>query len=312
MLKRILVSSAVALLLVLPTTTFAGGNKLKYKDKFKDPIGVVDTSKPWDYWYETLISADSQGFYKQENIGQSLECNNAACITQHKIKGDEFVRLALNPQQYPGNVNIAQLSEQRDAFSYDSQHPWFPTTDHPVTMETKMRFSPNFHADGTGGAIGTTIVELWNAPDYYLDPTANISRDNSGFRTHFENTFVMGFTWTDPATLGGLFKGFKATVTNQPGLPTASFDLSNVNINDWFTGKIVWSVDNVGAQTIKFYIDNVLVGQNSPTIPFPPLTVNFIQDNAQVTVGPTGIVYVRANPTASQYLDIDEFSISNH
>lgn len=305
--KRVLVISALALLLVLPTTISASSNKVK--EKFNHSIGIVDQSKPWDYWYETLISADAQGFFKQENLNQALECNNAVCITTEKDHGDHFARLALNPQQYPGNVNIAQLSEQRDAFSYNAAHRWFPTDGNPVTMETRMRFSPNFHADGTGGAIGTTIVELWNAPDYYLDPTADITRDNSGFRTHFENTFVMGFTWTDPATLGGLFKGFKATVTDQPGLPTASFDLSSVNINDWFTGKIVWSADSTGAQTISFYIDNVLVGENHPAVPMPPLTVNIIQDNAQVTFGPGGIVYVRANPTAPQYLDIDRITI---
>ena len=309
MLKRILFSGAVVTLLVLPRPILANGNLDLVKEKFNHSIGVVDQSEPWDYWYETLISADAQGFYKQENLDQDLECNNAVCITTEKDGSDHFARLALNPQEFPGNVNIAQLSEQRDAFSYDAPHRWFPTTDNPVTMETRMRFSPNFHADGTGGAIGTTIVELWNAPDYYTDPTADISRDNSGFRTHFENTFVMGFTWTDPATLGGLFKGFKATVSDKTGLPSASYDLSGVNINDWFTGKIVWSVDNVGVQTISFYIDDVLVGSTVPAIPMPPLTVNVIQDNAQVTFGPGGIVYVRANPTESQYLDLDYISI---
>lgn len=312
MLKRILASGGIAVLLVLPTPVLALVNKTSPNmviDNFNDPIGVVDQSKPWDYWYKTLISADAQGFYKQENLQQAIDCNNAVCVTTENQNGDQFARLALNPQVYPGNVNIAQLSEQRDAFSYDAPHRWYPTTDKPVTMEVRMRFSPNFHADGSVGAIGTSIVELWNAPDYYTDTTADITRDNSGFRTHTENTFVMGFTWTDPATLGGLFKGFKATVADKFGFPSASFDLSSVNINDWFTGKIVWSIDSLGVQTIAFYVNDVLVGTTVPAIPMPPLTVNVIQDNAQVTFGPGGIVYVRANPTTSQFLDLDYIKV---
>ncbi|MEO6728702.1 MAG: hypothetical protein ABIM99_02150 [Candidatus Dojkabacteria bacterium] len=313
--KRSLIAIVVVGVMVLsgPLTTQALTNTSSPNvlyDDFDAPFAVPNQSLQWDYWYKTIISADSVGFLKQENLLGNIDCNNDACVTLGSEGSTNFARLALYPETYPGVVNIAQLSEQRDAFSYGVPHRWLPTVGHPVTMTTRMRFSPNYKADASGTAVGTTLIELWNAPDYYKDPNVDYTRDNSQFGTHTDNTFVMGFSWTDAQTLGGLFKGFKATVVDKIGFPYYSADLSSVNINDWFTAKTVWSTSILGVQTVSFYINNQLVGLTIPVIPMPALAVNIIQDNTQVTLGSTGFVYVRGNPTSAQLLDIDYVSIT--
>jgi len=311
--RSILSGLAVGVLLLSsPLTTQALTNTSSPNvlyDDFDAAFNVPNQSLPWDYWYKTLISADSVGFLKQENLVSDISCNNDVCVTLGSEGSTNFARLALNPEAYPGTVNIAQLSEQRDAFSYGVAHRWLPTVGHPVTMTTRMRYSSNYKADASGTAVGTSLVELWNAPDYYKDPTVDYTRDNSQFATHTDDIFVMGFSWTDAGTLGGLFKGFKATMVDKVGLPYYSADLSNVNINDWFVAKMVWSTSILGVQTVSYYINNQLVGFTIPVIPMPALALNIIQDNTQVQLG-AGLVYAHPNPTAPQLLDIDYVSVT--
>ncbi len=302
-------------LAIMPSQAFALVNTTSPNVLFEDfNTGTVkkpDQGLPWDYWYKTLISNDELGFYKQENLQSNIQCNNDACVTTEDEDDVHFERLALYPNEFLG-INIAQLSEQRDAYAYGVPHRWFPTYGHPVTYTTRMRFSPNFHADGTGGAVGTIVTQLWNAPDDYTDPENDHSRDDSTFFTHYEDFYTMGFSWTDEFSVGGFIRGLNIIVADGSPAPAYLVPLHNVDINNWFDAKIVWAADLLGNQTATFYINDQQVGFTALAVPMPSLELLMIHDNERAQFGPGGLVFTPINPPTPQFWEIDNVGVSQY
>jgi len=281
-------------------------------DDFSDPLPSPNTSLPWDYWYEDLVSADSVGYLKQENIGGSLTCNNAVCVTNETEGTTKLLRMALYPEVYPGTFNLAQIGDNRDGFSYNIPHRWLPTVNHPVVMQARFRASSNYNIDGSGGAKGTFGFWLQNdANELTAAAQANPSRDGS-FNDHSDNLYSMGFNWADENTLGGLFKGFKATAVDKLVYtgPLLSTQITGVNINDWTDLKLVWSVNILGVQSVTYYVNNSQVAYAALPLPAPSMSVIAWSDNEEPQLGASGIVYTYANPTSQQNFDIDYLSVS--
>lgn len=281
-------------------------------DDFDNKPQKPDTTLPWDYWYMLLISADELGFYRQENLQHEITRNNAVCIT-HEVdeKGEKFLRFTLLPQDFPGKINIAQINEQRDSFAYGLTHRWLPTAGHPVVFTVRFRASENYQVDGSGGAIGSFGMYLWNAPDYKTDPNANIEREDL-WATHPDDTFLMGFLWNDERTLQAIpefLKGMNAVAAVQTQQNYFVTPIRNVEINKWVNARIVWEVDEAGTQTVSHYINDQLLRTFSPSILYPSLTLQIHNDNERFQMGPNGFYAEYPNPTAPQHFELDEVEV---
>jgi len=280
-------------------------------DDFDNRIGIVDLNKPWDYWYKLLLTADEQGFYRVENLYNDVpDCVQGVCISAEEEDGVSFLRLGVIPNEFGDHKNIAQISDQRDSFAYGKQHRWFPTPGHPVIFEVVFRTSDNYKADASGTAVGNWGIMLWNGPDYFADPNANVERDNSSFSSHRNDTFLMGFTWTDNQTFGGLVSGLNAVAVDKFALiPYTNIPIRNVNINDWVNAKIVWDVNNLGVQSIIYYINDQLVGTSIPVIPFPSLKIQIYNDNERFELTNEGVKIRDIKVTEPHYLDLDRITV---
>jgi hypothetical protein len=305
----------VATLAVLPLQVYANlvdtSNPNVVSDDFHNGVKKQDLNKPWDEWYFILDSADAQGFLRMENIQNTIHSNNDVALRVQNNNGDKFLRMSLYPEQYPGTFNIVQGSDQRDGFTYNVAHRWLPTVGHPVTVTSRFRASDNYHTDGGGGAVGTFGVWLQNNPDELTEAAKqNPSRDDS-FIDHHDNFFAFGFNWSDQYTLGGFFRGLKATLIDQSSLAPITVDVpTTVNINDWVTAKTVWSVNESGVQTITYYINDQQITQQTLAVPMPALSIVYWIDNEEPQFGPSGIIYQYANPVSDQNFDMDSISVT--
>lgn len=282
-------------------------------DEFHTAIKKPDLSKPWDYWYKVLISADEQGFLRKENLQHNVNCNNAVCVKKGNEGRTKFARLSLYPQQYPGTINMAGINEQRDAFSYGKPHRWLATHNHPIEMKVRFRASENYKPDGSGGAHGYFGIWMWNAADYWTDPDATDVERVNRWATHRDDTFMAGFFWFEQGNfqaIPGYAKGLLATVAPKTQLAASLHPIQNVNMNDWMDGKMRWEVDANGVHKFSYYMNGQFVGERVSPLPFPALTVQIQTLNERFQLGPNGTqVLEYLNPVAPQHLDIDRLEI---
>src|SRR5258708_17668132 len=130
-------------------------------DQFKSLTYNPSTTLPWDYWWVTLENNDVNGFTRAENVPCSVD--NSICVKAMNDGDTTFARLSETHQQYPGGFVLAELSAERDGFTYGQTHRWLPTVGHPVVFSEKVRWGANYQADGSG-TVGSSGVYLWNAP----------------------------------------------------------------------------------------------------------------------------------------------------
>jgi hypothetical protein len=88
------------------------------------------------------------------------------------------------------------------------------------------------------------------------------------------------------------------------------FPITNINMGDWHTFKMVWSSTNPAdtVQKVAFYLDGQLVGQTHPFPAMPALSTEIWNDN-QVFSFSTGTATFE-NPAATQTFDLDYVNIS--
>ena len=277
-------------------------------DEFDSAFVVPDQTKPWDYWYKMLIGADSLGYYRLENLNTNVDCNQEVCVRQMTENGIGFARLEIGPQQYPSveNVRIAQISDQRDSFSFSDPHRWLPTVGHPVEYSIRFRASSTYKADASGSAVGNWGFMLFNYSDYYPDQNADVSRDTSAFTRQPENTYLLGFSWTDSQTLNGLLTGLNAVAADKfDFLPAHLSPIRNININDWVNLKMKWEVNLLGIQTVTFYVNNQIASVYVPLFPMPAMGMFLYNDNERFVLGPGGLEPSHVAVPATQYVDLD-------
>lgn len=281
-------------------------------DEFDEPFAVPNPNLPWDYWYKMMISADEQGFWRRENLTQNVDCSVDVCVTQMTESGRGFARLSISPFQFPNDhhVSIAQISDQRDSFSYELPHRWQPTPGHPIEYKVVFRASDAYKADASGTAVGNWGIALFNYADYFADPNANVERENGSFSRHADDYQVLSFTWFDSGNVYGLLPGFYAASTNKLGsVPMHITPIRNVNINDWTEAKIRWETNILNLQLAKFYINGQLVSLFVPPFGMPPLGVFIYNDNERFVLTEEGLRPSHVEIPATQYLDIDKVDI---
>jgi hypothetical protein len=272
-------------------------NLRSVRDDFKKEFVTPDANLPQDYWWRTLKAQGATGFEVNENV----DCSNSACLTREQVGDERYAKFSLSPQQYPGNIAVSDLTEERNGYSYNTVHRWSPTVNHPVTVTAEMKYSEGYKSDGSGDAVGSSPFWLWNNP---LGPTGYIAPIKS-----------MGFNWTDGQTFGGFYKGFKATVVDNSfsPFPIYTVDLPQVNMNDWFTATFIWSVNPSGVQSVDFYVNGTQVGTTTVPVAFPALTTELSVDNQSAQIGMDGSYSINfRNPVREQSMLIRLLKISNN
>jgi hypothetical protein len=281
-------------------------------DEFDQPLVPPNTNLPWDYWYKLLISADAQGYYRRENLQGQIHCNVDVCVTRENEQSLKYARLAINPIQFPtaDHVSIAQIGEQRDSFAYGMLHRWLPTVGHPIVYKVRFRASSTYKDDASGSAVGNWGITLFNYADYFTDPNANVSRDDSSFSQHSDDYYLLGFTWFDPNNVGGALTGLYAASADKFSFaPGFLYPVRGFNINDWTEAKITWEVNAQGVQTVGYYINDQLISTYQPQFPMPSLAIEIYNDNESFQFSAGGLTPVHVDIPGEQYIDLDSVDI---
>ncbi len=250
-IKKITAALASAALFtsLAATPIFAAPNQfdpgVRVFDKFNDEKTILQPDKG-SYWW-----IDGQGTLPDGSAGRVRGTNNCdlqTCVSIQQDDEDSFVRLQTFPTTTTVNYTNANLSEQIDGADGDpiyggQTYPgeWNPTPNHPVVLEATVRYGANFNMDGSGGAKGTAGVWLWSNPFSQGAPNPFAAYDGIGFNWVSNDSEIL-------AGLGMMVTKGAYPVFFQP--VTAS-----INMNNWNDYKFVWSQDELGNQTVNFYIN---------------------------------------------------------
>lgn len=264
---------------------------------------VVQPGYVYDEFKKIEIKAPTDGdndpYWWIINNGDGAQtyanCADATCVTAENEGSLKFARLQLNHDTTPAvwdgsEYNGTEISEYRTMYSSTLPGRWLPTFGHPVSISARVRFSPNYAPDGSGGAVGSAGLWLWNSypatPDY---APAN----------------AFGFNWSESGAAGGL-GGLQVTAL-QATIPVYSQPVGqDLDLSDWHTWSFTWSADAGGAQSLEWGLDGASVGQTQLAEPFQALSLTFWNDNQFPTFlenGQYSVVF--HNPSAEQEFDID-------
>jgi hypothetical protein len=282
MSKRILTLGIVALVLLsvaatpcLPNELFDDFNSLTIKQP-----GDTDNDP---YWWIIQDGNYGQQYY--------AECGDASCTTAEQEGSTTFARLRLfHDDATPGDYLNSEVAEMQTGYAYGQPARWLPTPGHPVTATARVRFSSNYHSDGSGGAVGTAGFILWNSP---------VDIPNQAYHPA---TFV-GFNWMEQDGVG--IPGFRACVMRDT-VPVYCQPVTHA-LDEWMELKFKWSaigVDN--KQGFRFWVDGDLVGSTQLNTPLPALSVEMWNDNQYPTILEDGTFAVGYhNPPGDQAFDVD-------
>lgn len=223
-------------------------------------------------------------------------CGPTSCVTEIKDQVNHFARLSTHTAP-AGYFTNAELAEIHTGFPSEGQGHWTPSVGQPVTLVTNVRWSSNYAQDGSGGAVGTNGVWLWNSP-YDLqnyDPTASVT--------------ALGFNWAPSNAAGGFLAGLKVNVFDQNIPYFINRPLQTVNMQDWVEFKLVWSVDGSGTQNVKFYINSENVGDFNLPRAFSNLSLEAWNDNEDPQFDQTGLHINYAAIPSEQNFDISSISL---
>lgn len=245
------------------------------------------------YWW--IINNGDQG---QHYDG----CSDAACVLAEKGPGGNtnekekfYARLQLLPDQTPGFYTGAEISEVKTGYTYGQPAKWLPTLDNPVTATARVRFSDNYHQDGSGGAVGTAGFWLWNSPADF-------------FNQEFHPATSIGFIWLEDEAIIG--DGLRIVVLqddiylhNEP--VTLSLDMTQ-----WIQWDMIWSVDENDQQTVQFFVNDELVSQSTSSTPLPALSITLWNDNQYPTFS-NGEFVIEDHPASeTQNFDVAYVEVS--
>lgn len=260
-------------------------------DEFKK-LGIKQPGDTDDdpYWWVINNGGGAQ-FYDN--------CGTSSCATGEKEQSLKYARLQLLHDTAPvwdeQNYLAAEISEYRTLYSSQVPGRWLPTSGHPVTISTNVRFSPNYQQNGTDGAVGTAGMWLWNS---YPDAQS------------YAPLYAFGFNWTENGSAGN-FSGLQMSVL-QNSIPVYSQPINlSLNMAAWHVWLVTWSVNSAGAQSIQWRVDGTLVGQTTLAEPFNALSLTFWNDNQFPTFVEGGdYAVIMHNPASTQNFDIDWVEIS--
>lgn len=256
---------------------------------------VVTPTSVYDDFEEILLKPDTDAYWWILNWGddQRVEgsCGDASCILEGADgSGIDFADLVLYPDTTPGYYTNAEIAELPSGYAYGQEAKWKPTLCKDVVLEARVRWVGDFHQNGSGDAIGTSGIWLWNSPPDLPNNT-------------FQPTKAMGFSWnTDAAAFA---KGLAGTVVRQTIPVGIRKPLFNVNMNEWVDLKMVWD-QNLVTQDVSFWINDRYIGTEILQIPFTEaLSVEIWHDNQ--AYGLFGVTY--ESPPEAQNFQVDYIDV---
>lgn len=250
-------------------------------------LPAVNPDNGGNWWVLNTGLLDSQ-YYVYNDY-----CGDGTCVLAKSDSGTTYASLEQYTTETPGNYYDAELAEEHTGFFYGQPTVWNPSPGEPVTMETRVRWSANHQPDGSGGAVGSSGIWLWNSPIDYVN-----------FAVYPQDG--IGFNWVnkDSSFAPGLSMGMV-----NDSFPVFQLPLNTLNMQDWNTFKFVWSVDAVsGLQFVDLYVNEGYRGHHPLLSPMHDLSVEMWSDN-QMPVDMAGTIGF-FQPTATQTFEVDSISVS--
>jgi len=258
--------------------------------------GFKDLSlKPSGTWWSTFFGGpNGVSAPVVENVG----CAYMNCVQALDENGDHFARLSLAPYQYSNVWVLSELSDIRYGFRQGEVGKFTPQVGHPVLLASRFRFSSQYNTDGSGH-VGSAGIWLWNAPINFRQVT-DINGDPSTFSAD-----AMGMTMM---MAGGLpfFSGMRLGKV-ESNFPDYQVPSPSLNLQDWNTMNMLWSVDASGNQKVDFYINGQFV-TSTPIKTLSNLSVEIWVDNQ--TINANGTIS-RLPVPSSEYMDVDYVVAAN-
>lgn len=224
-------------------------------------------------------------------------CGTASCVNEQQEGDDGFVRLSTFPQPISGFFNNAEIAELHTGFPSEATGKWTPTVGHPIEVKSRVRWSGQYNQSGSGGAVGTNGVWMWNSP-YDLanyNPLATVT--------------AFGFNWAPSDSFGGYLAGLK-TVAFQDNNPVWIERPTNpVNMQDWNTFRFLWEVDANGHQTITSWINDDQIGSTQLATPMHNLSLEIWSDNEKAVFDQTGLHIQYSTLPSTQNFDVSSVSV---
>lgn len=266
-------------------------------ENFENPIQYRMPGVASDYpWWAALDENSSQHY------GSACDPKNVVCITRSSEGNDYFARLTLYPDANPPSpmgYNNAEFSQTQTGYTYN-QGTICPTVGHPVVMMENMRFGPNYNADGTGGAVGSTGGGMWNSyPDFPNQTVHPIT--------------AFWWSWGEQGQYNGLIDGLTVNIFNQDNPVFFRRVTAPINLQDWMLWTMTWSKLDNGNDTVQFSVKqngqsyDIGTGQTSS---LGCLSFTHWNDNQLITFDQFGnLNVIHLNPTQVDYWDLGRFTI---
>jgi hypothetical protein len=181
---------------------------------------------------------------------------------------NKSAKLSVTPDDVVADYQNAELSDVNTGWVFGSELPWKPTMHHPVILNAKVKWGSNYNLDGSGGAVGSSGLWMWNVPVDY-----------AGGELHPMDAF--GINW---ATQGSAMGEGLNVMTLQSSWPVSmksvAAELPTFDMQEWNDLKIIWRQTNsAGAQEVKMYLNNTLVDTVALEYPMGSLAVQMWNDN---------------------------------
>ncbi len=273
----------------LPVNADAFNGQIHY-DNFNQIFLKPDPQANW--WINSFLGSN--------RVEDYCTTANEVCTSGIQQGGDKFARISLAAQSESHTPLFTEgaISELRTYEVTDAPGIWSPTPGHPIVFDTVARWSNNYNASGSGDAVGTAGIVLWNSPYEPGDTGNGLAREA-----------FLGFTWTGKGTLSGFLEGLKTSIVYN-GFPIITdAPLFPVDMNNWAHYKIVWSVNSANVQSVKFLINNQLVAEHVLPVNLTPLSVQMWSDNQDVQFGPSGLSIGYKNPIQVQNMEINSVRV---
>ncbi|HJR19809.1 MAG TPA: hypothetical protein VJ922_08840 [Actinomycetota bacterium] len=283
---------ASALLSLIIITSASAGSPLLH-ERFD---GSFDET-----WFFLNFEDDDGVFGKHPMV----QCGVDACASFEQTGDDRFLRVSVNPSATEGIYTNTDVSEvELGLLTSTGSGDWNPVPGRPVVLEARVRWNEAYNADGSGAAVGTSGIIMWNSAVGPDGPTPDYDQ--------------IGFTWVTDRAFLGLLAGLNATTVIDFVPLLVSRPLLPVNINDWVDLKLVWSTTVLGIQTVQYYVDGGLIGIHLLPKALRNLSVEIWNDNQEPTItlgsvldDPGRISYPTKypSPAAQQSFEVDGISV---
>ena len=224
----------------------------------------------FDDFDQILLKPDPEAHWWIRNhadnmIAEEQLCGNDSCIQAQQTDAVSFAEFTLFPDAEPGDYTNAEIAELQSGYAYGQAGNWLPEVGQPIILEARVSWRGDFHQDGSGRAVGTSGVWLWNSPPDYANMT-------------FHSLFALGFSWaSDDCTVGQGLAGVIMVQNIPVVIEKPSFE---VDMQDWVDLRIEWQKDSGGQQRVEFWINGRFVGADIVPMPIDQaLSLEIWHDN---------------------------------